>query len=129
MGKSNQNSQDDFIILENGNLFIERLSKKYEGTYLCQANNDFGSIEMKTVLQVKQIQTKPPPIISFEPQNQTIPLNTQAILECKTASIETKPIIIWYKGNQVITNQQYETRKYNLEDSGSLVINSVQRFV
>ena len=32
-------TQDDFLILENGNLFIERLSKKYEGTYLCQASN------------------------------------------------------------------------------------------
>lgn len=75
-------TQDDFLILENGNLFIEKLSKKYEGTYLCQASNEYGNIETKTYLQVKPIQTKPPPLIVYGPQNQTIPINTQASLEC-----------------------------------------------
>ncbi len=127
MSKNNQNSQDDYIILENGNLFIERLTKKYEGTYLCQASNEHGSIEMKTVLQVKQMLTRPPPIILYGPQNQTIAINTQAILECKTTGSEIKPIVIWHKGNQQITNQQYETRKFFLDETGSLIINSVQK--
>ena len=94
---------------------------------MCQASNEYGSIEMKTVLQVKHIQTRPPPIISYGPQNQTIAINTQAILECKTTGSETKPIILWHKGNQQITNQLYETRKFYLEESGSLIINSVQK--
>ena len=40
----------DFLILENGNLFVERLSKRYEGTYLCQAINEYGSSETRTYL-------------------------------------------------------------------------------
>ena len=86
-------TQDDFLILENGNLFIERLSSKYEGTYLCQASNEYGSIETKTYLQIKSIQTKPPPIIVYGPQNQTIPINTQATLECVTSTATSSSIL------------------------------------
>ena len=75
-------TQEDFLILENGNLFVERLSKRYEGTYLCQASNEYGSSETRTYLQVKPIQTRPPPLVVYGPQNQTIPINTQASLEC-----------------------------------------------
>lgn len=118
-------SNDDFIILENGNLYIERLTKKYEGYYLCQASNEYGNIEMKTYVLIKSLQTlKPAPLIIYGPQNQTIPLNTQAILECKSL-LGTQNQIDWFKGNSRIT--QFNTRKYNLEESGSLVINSVQK--
>lgn len=139
-------TQDDFLILENGNLFIERLSKKYEGTYLCQASNEYGSIETKTYLQTKSIQSKPPPIIVYGPQNQTIPINTQATLECITStastSILTKNVnnnenslndnsekieIAWFKGvDQIKIQTQFEMNKYTILNSGSLQINAVQ---
>ena len=141
--------QDDFIILENGNLYIERLSKKYEGTYLCQASNEYGSIETKTNLIVKSVQSKPPPIIVYGPQNQTIPINTQATLECLTTVTSNvlfnsdlsrnamtgqqlqnlylsseKIEITWYKTDQLLSTQ-YDS-KFKLLDTGSLEINSVQ---
>ena len=149
-GGANQQtaSQDDFIILENGDLFIERLSKKYEGTYLCQASNEYGSIEAKTNLMVKSVQSKPPPIIVYGPQNQTIPINTQATLECLTTTASNvlfnelaavnnarelqsqylsneKVHVSWFKGTQQI-NTQYDSIKYKIRDTGSLEINSVQ---
>ena len=141
-------AQDDFIILENGNLFIERLSKKYEGTYLCQATNEHGSIETKTFLQIKPIQSKPPPIIIYGPQNQTIPINTQATLECLTTIASTplfnsnsnnqlqqqqyeqneKIAVTWFKGTRQINDvPQFETNKYKVLDTGSLDISSVQK--
>jgi roundabout axon guidance receptor 2 len=145
MGTSPNNHQDDFIILENGNLFIERLSKKYEGTYLCQASNEHGSIESRTYLQVKPIQLKPPPLVVYWPQNQTIPINTQAILEClasnpsnivlneKTNShpmshhhLNDKITISWYKNDQKIEiDRNSFDIKYRLHDTGSLEVNSV----
>lgn len=141
--KANTAVQDDFIILENGNLFIERLSKKYEGTYLCQASNEHGSIETKTYLQVKPIQSKPPPIIIYGPQNQTIPINTQATLECLTTTSSSslfnnqnmnvydpneKITITWFKGNKQINDvPHFENTKYRVLDTGSLEINSVQK--
>ena len=149
-------TQEDFLILENGNLFIERLSKKYEGTYLCQASNEYGSIETKTSLQIKSIQTKPPPIIVYAPQNQTIPIHTQATLECaastasssfhdktnkpmlynnnnkkeETAGMNEKIEVKWLKGMQQINIQTpFEVNKYKLLSSGTLQINAVQKYV
>lgn len=126
---TDKNTQDDFLILENGNLYIERLTKKYEGVYLCQASNEHGSIEMRTQLIVKSLQqvAKAAPIIAYPPQNQTIPVNTQAVIECKLTPSDAKAHIHWFKGEQRITQQQYLTRKYYLEESGALVINAVQR--
>jgi hypothetical protein len=144
-------TQDDFLILENGNLFIERLSKKYEGTYLCQASNEYGSVETKTYLQIKSIQSKPPPIIVYGPQNQTIPINTQATLECVTSTASTNLLagmheikhqqrqdddsllnekieIKWLKGAQQINiHTQFEMNKYKILSSGTLQINAVQK--
>lgn len=139
--------QDDFIILENGNLFIERLSKKYEGTYLCQASNEYGSVETKTNLLVKSVASKPPPVIVYGPQNQTIPINTQAVLECLTTTVSSilfddisgqkreqlqsqylsneKVTISWLKDGQQI-NTQFDSIKYKIRDTGSLEVNSVQ---
>jgi hypothetical protein len=143
--QTNGAQQDDFIILENGNLFIEQLSKKYEGTYLCQASNEHGTIETKTNLIVKSAQSKPPPIIVYFPQNQTIPINTQATLECLTTLAANSLFtnnqqqhrqqqnqyfanenieVTWYKDAQQL-NTIYDS-KYKLLDTGSLEINSVQ---
>ena len=125
--QSDSLSQDDFVILENGNLFIEKLSKKYEGIYLCQASNEFGSIEKKTVLYVKQLKLRPPPIILYHPQNQTIPVNTQANLECITQSdaFDEKSGIKWFKDYKEIKSDN--SLKYKLLDTGELVINMVQK--
>lgn len=142
--------QDDFIILENGNLFIERLSQKYEGTYLCQASNEYGSIETKTSLIMKSVQSKPPPIIVYGPQNQTIPINTQATLECLTTTAQSRlfsdnePLntpkelqsqylanekvqITWLKDSLPLDMQHPIGKvKYYVRDTGSLEVSSVQ---
>ena len=144
-------TQDDFLILENGNLFIERLSRKYEGTYLCQASNEYGNIETKTYLKVKPIQSKPPPIIIYGPQNQTIPINTQANLEClasmglniinkdssfkhqrpfniQNAYSNDKITITWYKGTQEIISTPFNVNgRFKIAESGALEISAVQK--
>jgi len=145
-GQAPTAGQDDFIILENGNLFIEKLSRKYEGTYLCQASNEYGSIETKTNLLMKPVQSRPPPIIVYGPQNQTIPINTQASLECLTTTVSNILVkeqadttdrdelqshylsnervkITWFK-DSIPLNVQYP--KYKIHDTGSLEISSVQ---
>lgn len=130
---------EDFIILENGDLYIERVSKKYEGTYLCQARNEHGQSEAKTYLKVKPVHFNLPPIIMFGPQNQTIPVNTKAILECMSYDHESNGAgggeyednnrdssvsVKWYKDNRLVVVD--ELGKHRLLDSGTLQINSVQ---
>lgn len=145
-------TQDDFIILENGNLFIEKLSPKYEGTYMCQASNEYGVTEAKTTLEVRPVQSKPPPLVIYWPQNQTIPINTQASLECFAASPgnivvmggvdminlqedkglpqQTERInIAWFKNGIKIDIDPLAgfDAKFRMLESGTLEINSVSK--
>ena len=67
------------------------------------------------------MEDQPPPIITMGPANQTLPINTIAILPCQ-ASGEPKPIIGWYRnGNQIIDN---ESSRMNVQKSGTLIIDS-----
>lgn len=125
---SNNESGEEFTILENGDLYIERLTRKYEGTYLCQARNEHGNIETKTVLKVRPLHFNPPPIISYGPQNQTVPINTKAELECVIADDtdeESKISIKWFKDGKLIQLDS-DLTKYRLTETGTLQINSVQ---
>ena len=55
------------------------------------------------------------------PANQTLPINTVAILPCQ-ASGEPKPTIGWFRnGNLVIDSESSRT---NVKDSGTLIIDS-----
>jgi hypothetical protein len=109
-------TQDDFIILENGDLFIERLSAKYEGTYLCQASNEHGTVEARTHVQVKPVQARPPPLVVYWPQNQTIPINTQANLECFAAS--PAAAVVAGVDNEADKNHEDESTSANSDLSG-----------
>lgn len=101
------------------------MTRKYEGTYLCQARNEHGNIESKTVLKVRPVHFNPPPVISYGPQNQTIPINTKAELECIVKDEEVS--IKWFKdGKLVVVDTGIEIVKYRITESGSLQINSVQ---
>lgn len=134
--------QEDFIILENGNLFIERLSKRFEGTYLCQASNEHGSAEARTLLQVKPVQSKPPPIVVYGPQNQTVPFNVKLELYCLSTTASSaysaesleaqaqvgggdKIIVTWYKDEKAV-NLAAPNGKYRLLDTGTLEVKSTE---
>ena len=103
-------SQDDFVILENGNLYIERLSGKYAGVYMCQASNEYGQVEAKTELRVRSVQQRrPPPLIVYGPQNQTIPINTHATLDCLAVSPTTSSMMTGNSGNSGLLQQQQQS--------------------
>lgn len=138
-------SREEFLILDNGDLYIDRLTRKYEGTYLCQAKNEHGGIETKTVLKVRPVHFTPPPLIAYGPQNQTVPVNTKAELECSvvrssphdpdeySAGDETNaeqaanPTVKWFKDGKLISvDPTSEVAKYRLTDHGTLHINSLQ---
>jgi len=140
-GNGDGDSNEEFTILENGDLYIERLTRKYEGTYLCQARNEHGNIETKTVLKVRPLHFNPPPIISYGPQNQTVPINTKAELECLVARDDeevgvdddgnpTKTAVKWFKdGKVIVLDGGLDVAKYRLTESGTLQINSVQMYI
>ena len=75
----------------------------------------------KAYLEVTAIEDQPPPIIAMGPANQTLPINTIAVLPCQ-ASGNPKPSIRWFKDQKAIT--QTESSRLMVEETGTLVIDS-----
>ena len=80
-----------------------------------------GSSVTKAYLEVTAIEDQPPPIIAMGPANQTLPINTIAVLPCQ-ASGNPKPSIRWFKDQKAIT--QTESSRLMVEETGTLVIDS-----
>ena len=80
-----------------------------------------GSSVTKAYLEVTAVEDQPPPIITMGPANQTLPINTVAILPCQ-ASGEPKPTIGWFRNGNVVIDS--ESSRTNVKDSGTLIIDS-----
>ena len=73
--------------------------------------------------QVTALDDQPPPIIAIGPANQTLPVNTIAVLPCQ-ASGNPKPDIRWLKGGRPLLGTADHTSRIMVEPSGTLVIDS-----
>ena len=76
--------------------------------------------------QVTALDDQPPPIIAIGPANQTLPVNTIAVLPCQ-ASGNPKPAIRWLKGGRPLGTADH-TSRIMVEPSGTLVIDSKLHF-
>ena len=97
------------------------MRKEDEGFYICSALSVVGSTVTKAYLDVTAVEDQPPPIVTIGPANQTLPVNTIAILPCQ-ASGRPKPAIKWLKNGSPI--QDSLSSRMNVQESGTLVIDS-----
>ena len=79
-----------------GTLYIEQVRQEDAGNYVCQASSPVGVALTRARLEVKEIDPRPPPIIDQGPQNQTLPINGEAMLRCKPRG-DPQPVIAWFK--------------------------------
>ena len=100
---------------------FQGVRKEDDGFYICSALSVAGSSVTKAYLEVTAIEDQPPPIIAMGPANQTLPINTIAVLPCQ-ASGNPKPSIRWFKDQKAIT--QTESSRLMVEETGTLVIDS-----
>ena len=75
--------------------------------------------------QVTALDDQPPPIIAIGPANQTLPVNTIAVLPC-AASGTPRPAIRWLKAGRPLIGgaKDKHTSRVMVEPSGTLVIDS-----
>eukprot|EP00092_Neocalanus_flemingeri_P031723 GFUD01034457.1.p1 GENE.GFUD01034457.1~~GFUD01034457.1.p1 ORF type:complete len:1341 (+),score=224.87 GFUD01034457.1:285-4307(+) len=117
-------SHGTFHVSAEGSLSIQGVRKEDEGFFICSAFSVAGSIATKAYLEVTLMADKPPPIIRVGPANQTLPVNTLAILPCE-ASGNPQPTISWMKNVEHLSALQYDPR-ITLNATGSLKIENLQ---
>ena len=71
-----------------------------------------------TLFSVVDVDPRPPPIIHQGPQNQTLPVDSVAMMVC-SCSGSPKPAIRWYKNNVLL--RMFDAR-ITVLDSGTLQI-------
>ena len=111
-----------WFVTDDGTLTLQGVRKEDDGFYICSALSVAGSSVTKAYLEVTAIEDQPPPIIAMGPANQTLPINTIAILPCQ-ASGTPKPSIRWFKDQKPITDN---AARLIVEETGTLVIDNLK---
>ena len=118
-------SHGTFHVSQEGSLSIQGVRVEDEGFFVCSAFSVAGSLATKAYLEVTAMADEPPPIIRVGPANQTLPVNTLAILPCE-ASGSPQPSVSWMKNSVPISAIQYDPR-ITINGTGSLKIESNKR--
>uniref|UniRef100_A0A671TCT6 Roundabout guidance receptor 2 n=1 Tax=Sinocyclocheilus anshuiensis TaxID=1608454 RepID=A0A671TCT6_9TELE len=109
-----QQPNSRFLVSPSGDLTITVVQRADAGYYICQALTVAGSILAKVIL----LTDRPPPIIRQGPANQTLGVDSVALLRCH-ASGEPVPTISWLKDGVSLLGKD---ARMSLQDLGSLQI-------
>ncbi|XP_072248267.1 roundabout homolog 2 isoform X2 [Leuresthes tenuis] len=118
-----QQPNSRFSVSPSGELTISSVQRADAGYYICQALTVAGSILAKAQLEVTDVLTdRPPPIIRQGPSNQTLGVDSVALLKCQ-ASGDPIPSISWLKdGNSLLGKDS----RMSLQELGSLQIKNIK---
>ncbi|KAM4620724.1 roundabout homolog 1-like [Polymixia lowei] len=102
-----------------GSLTITDAQRTDAGYYICQALNIAGSVITKVLLEVTDLASDhPPPVIRQGPSNQTVPVDSTAVLGCQAAG-HPAPAVHWKKDGAPVSAAD---PRMSLVDAGSLEI-------
>uniref|UniRef100_A0A671NXQ4 Roundabout, axon guidance receptor, homolog 2 (Drosophila) n=1 Tax=Sinocyclocheilus anshuiensis TaxID=1608454 RepID=A0A671NXQ4_9TELE len=118
-----QQPNSRFSVSPSGDLTITAVQRADAGYYICQALTVAGSILANAQLEVTDVLTdRPPPIIRQGPANQTLGVDSVALLRCH-ASGEPVPTISWLKDGVSLLGKD---PRMSLQDLGSLQIKGLR---
>ncbi|XP_062417217.1 roundabout homolog 2 isoform X6 [Pungitius pungitius] len=118
-----QQPSSRFSVSPSGDLTISSVQRADAGYYICQALTVAGSILAKAQLEVTDVLTdRPPPIIRQGPSNQTLGVESVALLRCQ-ASGDPIPSISWRKDGVSLLGKD---ARMSLQGLGSLQIKNVK---
>ncbi|KAM6431806.1 roundabout homolog 3 isoform 5-T5 [Liasis olivaceus] len=112
-----------FSVAPSGEMTIADVQTSDSGYYMCQAISVAGSILAKALLEVEDVTTdRIPPIIRRGPTNQTLAIDSTALLQCHVTG-NPLPSIQWLKDGQRIVGSD---PRMSLLDNGTLQITNLQ---
>ncbi|XP_071213964.1 roundabout homolog 2-like isoform X4 [Salvelinus alpinus] len=118
-----QQPNSRFSVSSSGDLTISAVQRADAGYYICQALTVAGSILAKAQLEVTDVLTdRPPPIIRQGPSNQTLRVDSVALLKCQ-ASGDPIPSISWLKDGVSLLGKD---PRMSLQELGSLQMRSLR---
>uniref|UniRef100_A0A3Q3LNC1 Roundabout, axon guidance receptor, homolog 2 (Drosophila) n=1 Tax=Mastacembelus armatus TaxID=205130 RepID=A0A3Q3LNC1_9TELE len=118
-----QQPNSRFSVSPSGDLTISSVQRADAGYYICQALTVAGSILAKAQLEVTDVLTdRPPPIIRQGPSNQTLGVDSMALLKCQ-ASGDPIPSISWLKDGVSLLGKD---PRMSLQELGSLQIKNIK---
>lgn len=112
-----------FAVHSDGTLIIDGVKNEDAGYYLCSALSVAGSAVARIYLQVTQPVLGPPPIITIGPSNQTLAVNSIAILPCQAVGTPT-PSVHWMKDSVLLLTSN--NPRFTLLDSGTLQLSDLR---
>nr|XP_043888905.1 roundabout homolog 2 isoform X4 [Solea senegalensis] len=118
-----QQPNSRFSVSPSGDLTISSVQRSDAGYYICQALTVAGSILAKAQLEVTDVLTdRPPPIIRQGPSNQTLGVDSMALLKCQ-ASGDPIPSVSWLKDGVSLLGKD---ARMSLQELGSLQIRNIK---
>ncbi|XP_061828601.1 roundabout homolog 2 isoform X1 [Nerophis lumbriciformis] len=118
-----QQPNSRFSVSPSGALTISSVQRADAGYYICQALTVAGSILAKAQLEVTDVLSdRPPPIIRQGPSNQTLGVDSVALLKCQ-ASGDPIPSVSWLKDGVSLLGKD---PRMSLQELGSLQIKNIK---
>ncbi|XP_054901267.1 roundabout homolog 2 isoform X6 [Poeciliopsis prolifica] len=118
-----QQPNSRFSVSPGGELTVSSVQRADAGYYICQALTVAGSILAKAQLEVTDVLTdRPPPIIRQGPSNQTLGMDSVALLKCQ-ASGDPIPSVSWLKDGVSLLGKD---SRMSLQELGSLQIKNIK---
>ncbi|KAL3887349.1 hypothetical protein ACJMK2_027291, partial [Sinanodonta woodiana] len=110
-----------FSVSEDGTFRIENVLSSDEGECTCVAYSSKGESKASARIIVREHDVRPPPIIKIGPHNQTLSLDSNALLLCQALG-DPQPHIRWYRDGHPLSMND---ARYTLLSSGTLQISSL----
>ncbi|NP_001120371.1 immunoglobulin superfamily containing leucine-rich repeat protein 2 precursor [Xenopus tropicalis] len=106
-GSAKSQKSSSFLVFQNGTLVIPHLSKKMEGTYICEGNNEMGSSQASVNVSVAGSQKYPTKVIEEPTKSKSLPENKKpGVKTSDTGNSVIKPDKSEEKGKPLIPTEQ-----------------------
>ncbi|XP_062307447.1 protein turtle homolog A isoform X1 [Osmerus eperlanus] len=101
----------------NGTLSVATASRETSGTYMCHVSNTEGNIT-----HVTQLQVKGPPIILISPEDTTLNMSQDALLQCQADAYPSNLTYEWWKHGENVYHIEHLKSRVKILVDGTLLI-------